>query len=63
MDTVWQLEINLTLFLQNLGSWLNTPMEFFTFLGSEYAFLALMPLFYWSVDSATGLRIGLMLLI
>jgi hypothetical protein len=56
------LEINLTLFLQNLGSWLNTPMEFFTFLGS-ICIPCLMPLFYWSVDSATGLRIGLMLLI
>ncbi len=62
METIWAYEINITLFFQQLGNWLINPMEFFTFLGTEYAFLALMPLFYWSIDAVIGLRIGFMLL-
>lgn len=55
------LSINLA--LQSLGGWLTGPMEFFSFLGSEDFFLIALPLVYWCIDSALGLRIGAMLLL
>lgn len=47
---------------QSLGGWLADPMKFFSFLGSEDFFLIALPLVYWCLDSALGLRIGVMLL-
>lgn len=55
------LSINLA--LQALGDWLAGPMKFFSFLGSEDFFLIVLPLVYWCVDSALGLRIGVMLML
>ena len=43
---------------QSMGTWLETPMKFFSFLGSENFFLVFLPLIYWSVDAALGIRIG-----
>lgn len=56
-----QMEINFILFLQGLGNWLLPIMNFFTFLGSEYVYLLLLPLLYWCIDSAMGVRTALML--
>lgn len=56
-----QMEINFTLFLQSLGSWLATPMQLFSFLGSEYFYLLVFPAIYWCLDSAIGLRTGIVL--
>jgi membrane-associated phospholipid phosphatase len=53
--------INLILALQNF-SWLEAPMKFFSFLGSEYFFLFVLPVVYWCVDAAVGFRIGFILL-
>ena len=55
--------ISVNLALQALGGWLAGPMKFFSFLGSEDFFLIVLPLMYWCVDSALGLRIGVMLLL
>lgn len=63
MDTLHSLEIAVTLFLQGLGGWLTTPMKLFSFFGQEEFYLLLMPILYWCIDSAIGLRIGLMLLL
>jgi membrane-associated phospholipid phosphatase len=63
MDAIWQVEIAITLFLQGLGDWLSAPMRAFTFLGDEMFFLLVMPAFYWSVDVAIGIRLGLILLL
>lgn len=43
-------------------SWLATPMNFFSFMGSELFYILLLPILYWSVDSALGLRVGFILL-
>lgn len=48
---------------QSLGGWLAAPMRFFSFLGSEEFFLIVLPLVYWCLDAALGLRIGVMLLL
>jgi hypothetical protein len=38
-------------------------MLFFSFLGNEEFFLLIMPAFYWCVNPAIGLRLGLLLLL
>jgi len=49
--------------LQSLGGWLILPMTFFSFLGTEQFFLAVLPALYWCVDSGIGLRVGVILLL
>jgi membrane-associated phospholipid phosphatase len=44
-----------------VGDWFIAPMRFFSYLGNEEFFLLILPLIYWSVDSALGLRVGLIL--
>jgi membrane-associated phospholipid phosphatase len=45
-----------------VGDWFIAPMRFFSYLGNEEFFLLVLPLIYWSVDSALGLRVGFILL-
>ncbi|HNR01933.1 MAG TPA: phosphatase PAP2 family protein [Anaerolineaceae bacterium] len=63
MDALIDFEILFTLFWQNLGSWLEYPMQAFTFLGSELFFLLVMPALYWSIDPVIGFRAGMMLIL
>ncbi len=63
MDTILNAGITWNIFLQNLGSWLKTPMEAFSFLGTEYFFLLLLPALYWCVEQGLGLRVGIILLL
>jgi membrane-associated phospholipid phosphatase len=44
-----------------VGDWFIAPMRFFSYLGNEEFFLLVLPLIYWSVDSALGLRVGFIL--
>lgn len=55
--------IIVVLFLQGMGSALTIPMKAFTFLGNEEFFLAIAPAIYWCLDTALGLRLGLLLMI
>jgi membrane-associated phospholipid phosphatase len=48
--------------LQGLGDVLLSPMEFFTFLGTEEFYLLIMPAILWCWDARLGFRIGLILL-
>lgn len=61
METLIQIGIGWIISLQSLGGWLEAPMQFFTFLGSENFFYLVLPLIYWSIDSALGLRVGFIL--
>lgn len=61
MDSLMQLEIQFTLFLQHLGSWLALPFNAITFLGNEFFFLLVMPAIFWCIDATLGFRLGLML--
>lgn len=49
--------------VQGMGDWLKAPLLFFTFLGSEEFYLLALPILYWCIDAALGLRIGLILLV
>ena len=61
MQALINLGISIIIAIQGLGGWLIIPMKFFSFLGNEEFFLLVLPLLYWSVDSALGLRVGLIL--
>jgi membrane-associated phospholipid phosphatase len=47
---------------QSMGAWLEAPMKFFSFLGSPNFFLIFIPLVYWSIDAALGVRAWFILL-
>lgn len=61
MQPFWDFGIYIIASFQNI-TWLVRPMTFFSFLGSEEFFLFVLPLLYWCVDTALGLRVGLILL-
>lgn len=54
-----QWEINLILWSQNFGGWLEPVMIFFTQLGYPISYLFFTLLLYWCVDSQLGRRFGL----
>ncbi len=61
MQTLIDFGISLIITIQGVGDWLIAPMKFFSYLGNEEFFLLVLPLIYWSVDSALGLRVGVIL--
>jgi membrane-associated phospholipid phosphatase len=61
MDFLTANGINWIVSIQSLGGWLEMPMRFFTFLGSENFFFLVLPLIYWSLDAALGLRVAMIL--
>ncbi len=61
MQTLIESGIAFIIALQSLGDWLVAPMRFFSYLGNEEFFLVVLPLLYWSVDSALGLRVAFIL--
>ena len=63
METIWNIGITWNIFFQNLGSWLKTPMEVFSLLGTETFFLLLLPALYWCMEADIGLRVGIILLL
>lgn len=63
MDSLWQFELGVNLFLQSLGEWLILPMKLLSFLGQEEFFTIIMPLLYWCVDARLGFRVSVMLLL
>ncbi len=63
METILNIGITWNIFFQNLGSWLKSPMEVFSFLGTENFFLLILPALYWCVETGVGLRVGVILLL
>ncbi len=61
MQTLIESGIAFIIALQGMGDWLIAPMRFFSYLGNEEFFLLVLPLIYWSVDSALGLRVAFIL--
>lgn len=60
MDPLTQAEISIVLFFQHLGTWLKTPMQAVTFLGSEYFFMVMLPFLYWCIDARLGIQYAAM---
>jgi membrane-associated phospholipid phosphatase len=63
MEIVFDTGISFIIWFQSLGDWLILPMQFFSFLGSEYFFLIVAPALYWCYSASLGLRVGLFLMI
>jgi membrane-associated phospholipid phosphatase len=63
MNPLLDAGIKIILFLQGLGAWLTPVMQGFSFLGREEFFLLVMPALYWCVDSALGIRVGILLML
>jgi membrane-associated phospholipid phosphatase len=61
MDGIIEIGIEWIVAIQSLGGWLEWPMRVLTFLGNENFFFLVLPLLYWSVDAALGVRIALLL--
>jgi len=61
MDFLVTQGIDWIVAIQGLGAWLEAPMKFFSFLGSENFFFLILPLIYWSVDSRLGLQVAMIL--
>jgi membrane-associated phospholipid phosphatase len=61
MEFLVQTGLEWIVAIQSLGGWLEAPMRFFTFLGSEESFFLILPLIYWSVDAGLGLRVAIIL--
>lgn len=62
MDTLIQNGVNWIIAIQSLGGWLEAPMKFFSFLGTQDFFFLVLPLVYWSIDSRLGLRVAFTLI-
>jgi len=62
METVWSIEILVTYFIQGIGAWLLPIMQFFSFTATEKFFMLAMPILYWCVDSAIGMRVGIVII-
>jgi membrane-associated phospholipid phosphatase len=62
MELIQDWGISVIVWLQNLGDWLTTPMQIFTFLGNEEFYLLVLPAIFWCVNVGLGIRIGLILL-
>lgn len=63
MITFLQSDLSWIIAFQSLGDWLIAPMKFFSFLGTEEFYILLLPVLYWCIDSAVGLRMGVVMLL
>ena len=61
LPPIYDWGINLIIALQAGAPWLQAPMQFFSFLGTEEFFLFFLPFLYWCVDVRLGVRVGVML--
>jgi len=61
MQTLIDISVAIIIAIQGMGEWLTLPMRFFSALGTENFFFIVLPLIYWCVDPALGMRVGLIL--
>jgi membrane-associated phospholipid phosphatase len=57
-----EIEIIVNFWIQSMGTWLKIPMQVFSFLGTQNAYILVMSWLYWCVNSQLGIRIGIILL-
>jgi membrane-associated phospholipid phosphatase len=63
MQAIIDFGIRLISGLQALGGWQTLPMKFFSFLGTEEFYMLVLPVFYWCVSSALGMRVAVILML
>ncbi|MDV6013590.1 phosphatase PAP2 family protein [Haloechinothrix sp. LS1_15] len=62
MDTLWEAEIAPVVWVQGWGDWLELPMAGLSALGSQFLYLALAPLVFWSISASLGARLYVLLM-
>src|SRR5512140_2954346 len=62
MAAILDFGIRFIALFQGLGTWLETPMKFFSFLGTEDFFMVALPIIYWCYDTTLGIKVGLILM-
>ena len=62
MQTLIDFGIAMIVALQRAGEWVYPIMDFFSQLGTEDFYFIVMPMIYWSIDAALGIRISVTLL-
>lgn len=63
MHAVLEFGVRLIVALQGWGIWSVLPSKFLSFLGTEDFFIVTLPIIYWCLDSALGIRLVLILLL
>lgn len=63
MQTLIDFGVSLVIALQRMGEGVVPLMNFFSQLGTEDFFFLALPLIYWSLDSALGIRVGFILVV
>jgi membrane-associated phospholipid phosphatase len=63
MQTLIDFGVSLVIALQRMGEGVVPLMDFFSQLGTEDFFFLVLPLIYWSLDSALGIRVGFILVL
>jgi membrane-associated phospholipid phosphatase len=63
MEYLTQFFLPVSIWFQTAPDWLISIMKGFTFLGDTEFYLLAMPLLYWCIDLALGIRIGVLLLL
>ncbi len=63
MDFLWNLELQVVLWFQSLGTGVVEPMRLLALMGQQEFFLVVMPAIFWCLDAGAGLRTGAMLLL
>lgn len=62
MQSLYDFGLQFIAGLQALGEWQTIWMKLFSFLGTEEFYMVALPLLYWCVDSALGLRMSVLLM-
>lgn len=62
MQPLIDFGISLIIALQRAGEWVYPIMDFFSQLGTEDFYFIVLPMVYWSIDAALGIRISVALL-
>jgi membrane-associated phospholipid phosphatase len=63
MEYLTEFFLPVALWFQRTPTWVTTGMKGVTFLGNVEFYLLVMPLLYWCIDIALGIRIGIILLL
>jgi membrane-associated phospholipid phosphatase len=63
MGPILDFGVRVVVMLQGLGNWLDAPMKFFSFLGTEDFFMVGLPVIYWCVDSTLGMQVAVILML
>ena len=61
MQSLIDSSIAVIIAIQGMGDWLILPMQFLSNLGTENFFFVVLPLIYWCIDPALGMRVGFIL--